>query len=146
MQFYFFNVFIGFFTSYSLAGWKKSGKLTGFSWVQIIWNRVLCAELFLLFILPAILEFELQFKNLWCFGRVEWQKNGIILITDDRNPVDSTKGGSYLIKNNKYRITGLDSTLGVFLPCPCFLNSISYSSASLHRHFSRIFEEWQQSP
>lgn len=78
--FVFLYVFLGLFTSYSLwssslAGWKKSGKLTGFPWIQIIWNRVLCTELFFLFVLTIFLEFELQFKTCDVPAIFEWQKN-----------------------------------------------------------------------
>lgn len=44
----------------------------------------------------------------------------VILITDDKNPVDSTEEGNYLIKNNKYRITGLDETSGGLLALSMF--------------------------
>lgn len=44
----------------------------------------------------------------------------VILITDDKTPVDSTEEGNYLIKNNKYRITGLDGTSGGLLALSMF--------------------------
>lgn len=44
----------------------------------------------------------------------------VILVTDDKTPVDSTEEGNYLIKNNKYRNTGLDRTSGGLLALSVF--------------------------